>query len=153
MNNRLCLSKKNLTITHLNRIVGPYISETGRVAFTAIAVFGLLSAIAEACYPGFVINWISPKSIIQSGVIAGLLALWPVSDRKKRRAGWLDGLFGLIFSLAAFIVAWYYSKPIVDSRFVFSLAVAIAVGLSFFLLVYGDYSNSVSKRQDQDHNQ
>ena len=128
-------------------VFDPYISEIGRVSFVAIAVFGLLTAIGEAVYPGFVINWISPKSVMQLGVIAGFLALWPFKGSVYSKPSWLEGVLGLFFSAAAFLAAWYYFKPIIESRFGISLAVAFAVGLSFCLLVYGDYLKRENRNQ------
>ena len=151
-------------LTGLNGTVGPYLAETGRVAFVAVAVFSLLAAAAETASPGFVINWIAPRTVILAGVLTGLLALWPaggMGGRDEKRGGrrdgggsggaaavgrtsapafgakarfWLTVTLALTFSVFAGLEAWYYFIPMAADRSWLALAAAVVAGGVFVLL-------------------
>ena len=53
----------------------PLLAELGAVAFAAAAVFAAAAAAAEFLQPGFVVNYISPRSIVAALVLSGGLAL------------------------------------------------------------------------------
>lgn len=118
----------------LNRTVGPYLAETGRVAVVAVLAFVLLTALAESAYPGLVINWISPGAVVAVGLAAGLLALWPDGGQPAKRPLWLSVAIILVFSVCVFFVAWYYFLPIVVWRLWLSLAAALVTLALFWLL-------------------
>lgn len=121
-------------VGRLNRTVGPYLAETGRVATVAVLAFVLLTALAESFYPGLVINWISPGAVVAIGLVAGGLALWPEGGEAAKRPLWLSLAIILVFSVCVFFAAWYYFSPIVAWRLWLSLAAALITLALFWLL-------------------
>ena len=114
---------------------GVLVSEIGQMGFVAVAVFALLAAGLELVWPGFVINWISPKSILAVGVLFGLLSFWPsenVPPVGLSRAVALS--VGLVSGVLAFLAARSRFQPFLDWGFWASLATGLTVGLIVWLL-------------------
>jgi len=122
------------------------LSEIGRVAFVAIIFFGFLSVILELVYPGFVINWIAPKTIIGLAVLFGALSFLPSDQVVRRGFSWFWALsFSLLAGVMAFLATWGYFSIISEIRLLISITTALVASSSCWLLTYNRYFGSVNK--------
>ncbi len=112
----------------------PLLAELGAVAFTAAGVFAVIAAAAEFLQPGFVVNFISPRSIVAVLAASGGLALLGAERRgDSRRRRPVYAAAGGLAVFSSFWAAWYYFQPVPEARIQLALAAAAVVAAAFWL--------------------
>lgn len=105
----------------------PYVAELGSVAFVAAGLFAVIAAAAEFLQPGFVVNFISPRSIVAAVIISGALALVAPARPAGRRRRAVRVAVAALAAVLVFWAAWYYFQSVPDMRLKLSLAAALTV--------------------------
>jgi hypothetical protein len=150
---------ERLRTAPFNQRVGPYIVDFGRVSLGALVAFVLLTTWAETTYPGLITNWLAPGQLVGWLVVAGALALWPVTATERSGGGPAQPTaarrdrpgyrYGQRFSIAAMalglgLIAGYwasqYFAALAEYRLWLSLISGAVVGITVWL-VSSDYEN------------
>ncbi len=112
----------------------PYLAEAGAVGFSATAAFALFAVAAEFLSPGFVVNFLAPRSILIAGLVFGALSLLdrPAAGRTRRQTVTYV-LIAAACAISSFWAAWYYFTPVAGARAWMALAAGTIVGAVFAL--------------------
>ncbi|MBN1585417.1 hypothetical protein JW899_03560 [Candidatus Uhrbacteria bacterium] len=137
-------------VSRLNRRFAPFLSEIGRVFFAATAVFVVLATVLEAFRPGFVINWIAPKTVFVLLSVFGLLSFWPPEPETPVGCGRVRSLFpSLLAGAFSGLAAWDYFGGREEVRLLFSLAAAGTALAAVWLLTVGRHSGSMKRERER----
>ncbi len=127
--------------------VRPYLAETGAAGFTAAAGFALFAVAAEFLSPGFVVNFLAPRSILIAGLAFGALSL--VGRPGRRRTVRQHAVYALVAAacaISSFLAAWYYFSPVAGAQLWLSLAAGAVVGAVFALAAIGPWDGGAEER-------
>lgn len=112
----------------------PLLAELGVVAFLATVIFAVIAAVAEFLQPGFVVNYISVRSIAAAVVLSGGLALLGRGSPKVRscRRRLTYAATGVLAALTSFWASWYYFYPVPEVRTKLALAAGAIIAAVFW---------------------